>query len=135
MRRQSDRLRAQVNGDFHPPAPANWQEIIASLEARVQRAEEEARISRGKVPPPVPVAEVPPVQAPDVAPPLREVHKEPMYERFRKQHPPTFDGSTDPLKAEQWLDMLSSILYFMGIDGNDRVACASNIFRDDAHIW
>lgn len=63
------------------------------------------------------------------------MHKEPLYERFRKQHPPTFDGSTDPLKAEQWLDMLSSILMFMGIEGNDRVACAVHTFRDDARIW
>lgn len=58
------------------------------------------RISRGQVPPPVPVVEVPPVHAPAVAPPLREAHREPLYEHFRKHHPPTFDGSTDPLKAE-----------------------------------
>lgn len=47
MRRQSKRIRAHENGDVPPPAPANWQEIIASLEACVQRAEEEARASRG----------------------------------------------------------------------------------------
>ena len=69
MRRQSERVRAHENGDVLPPAPANWQEIIANLEARVQRAEEESRLVRGQVPPPVPVAEVPPVQAPAVAPP------------------------------------------------------------------
>ena len=101
MRRQSERVRAHENGDVPPPAPANWQEIIANLEARVQRAEEEARLARRQAPPPVPVAEVPPVQAQAVAPPQREVHREPLYERFRKQHPPTFDGNADPLKAEQ----------------------------------
>ena len=84
MRRQSERVRAHENGDVPPPAPANWQEIIASLEARVQRAEEEARLARRQVPPPVPVAEVPPVQAPAVAPPQREVHREPLYEGFPK---------------------------------------------------
>ena len=135
MRRQSERVRAHENEDVPLPAPANWQEIIANLEARVQRAEEEARLARGQVPPPVPVAEVPPIQAPAVAPPKREVHREPLYERFRKQHPPTFDGNTDPLKAEQWLDMLSSILNFMGVEGNDRVACTVHTFRDDARIW
>lgn len=31
--------------------------------------------------------------------------------------------------------MLSSILNFMGIEDNDRVACAVNTFRDDARIW
>ena len=71
---------------------------------------------------------MPLVQAPAGAPPQREVHREPLYERFRKQHPPTFDGSTDLLKAEQWLDMLSSILNFMGVEGNDRVACAVHTF-------
>ena len=80
MRRQSERVRAHENGDVPPPAPANWQEIIANLEARVQRAEEEARIARGQVPGPVPAAEVPPFPAPVVAPPLRDVHREPLYE-------------------------------------------------------
>ena len=61
MRRQSERVRAHENRDVPPPAPANWQEIIANLEARVQRAEEEVRLQRGQVPPPVLVAEVPPV--------------------------------------------------------------------------
>ena len=69
MRRPSERVRVHENGDVPPPAPTNWQEIIANLEARVQRVEEEARLARGQVPPPVPVAEVPPVQAPAVAPP------------------------------------------------------------------
>ena len=31
--------------------------------------------------------------------------------------------------------MLTSILKFMGIEGNDRVACAVHTFRDDARIW
>ena len=52
MRRQSEHLRAHENGDVPPPAPANWQEIIVSLEARVQRAEEDARVARGYVLPP-----------------------------------------------------------------------------------
>ena len=33
------------------------------------------------------------------------------------------------------MDMLTSILKFMGIEGNDRVACAVHTFRDDARIW
>ena len=45
MRRQSERNRAHENGDVPPPAPANLQEIIASLEAHVQRAEEETRVA------------------------------------------------------------------------------------------
>ena len=52
-RRKSERLRAHENGDVPAPAPANWQEIIAILEARVQRAEEDAMVAWGQVPPPM----------------------------------------------------------------------------------
>ena len=31
-------------------------------------------------------------------------HWEAQYERFRKQHPPTFVGGSDPLKVEQWIE-------------------------------
>ena len=64
-----------------------------------------------------------------------EVNREPLFERFRKQHPPTFEGGTDPLMAEQWMDLISSTLDFMGVEGNDRVACASYMLRSDARIW
>ena len=47
MRRHSERLRAQENGDVPPPAPANWQEIIANLEACLHRAKEDARVAKG----------------------------------------------------------------------------------------
>ena len=104
------------------------------MEARMLRAKEELRTYRRQVPPPVPVAEVPPVQAPVAAPPAIEVNREPLYKRFRKQHPPTFEGDTNSLKAQQWLDLLTSIVDFMGVEGNDRVACASHMLKNDACI-
>ena len=84
MRRHLDHLKAQENRDVPPPALADWQEIIANLKARVQRAEEDARVARGQVFPSVSVVEVTLVQALGVALPVREVHREPLYERFRK---------------------------------------------------
>ena len=60
---------------------------------------------------------------------------EPLYERFRKQQPPIFEGGPDPLKAEQWLTMITTILDFMRIEGHDRVACATYMLREDARIW
>ncbi|PON72779.1 hypothetical protein PanWU01x14_062480, partial [Parasponia andersonii] len=45
-------------------------------------------------PPPPPL---PPPQAPATFYPL-----EPLYERFRKQHPLVFEATTDPLDAEEW---------------------------------
>ncbi|XP_060962036.1 uncharacterized protein LOC133032186 [Cannabis sativa] len=60
---------------------------------------------------------------------------EPLYERFRKQAPPVFLGGPDVLKAEQWLTVIERILNFMGVVGNDRVACATFQFQEDALIW
>ncbi|KAM6597853.1 hypothetical protein CsatA_008377 [Cannabis sativa] len=60
---------------------------------------------------------------------------EPLYERFRKQAPPVFLGGPDVLKAEQWLTVVERILNFMGVAGNDRVACATFQFQEDALIW
>ena len=60
---------------------------------------------------------------------------EPLYERFRKRHLPTIECGPDPLRVEQWMNMIFSILDFMRVEGNERVACASYMFRDDARIW
>ena len=60
---------------------------------------------------------------------------EPLYERFQKQHPPNFEGGPDPLKVEQWMTMITTILDFMRVEGHDRVACATYILREDARIW
>ena len=56
----------------------------------------------------------------------------PLYERFGKQQPPIFEGGPDPLKAEQWMTMITTNLDFMRIEGHDRVACAIYILREDA---
>ena len=33
------------------------------------------------------------------------------------------------------MDLVSSILDFMGVEGNDRVSCASHMLRGNARIW
>ncbi|XP_062100933.1 uncharacterized protein LOC133806866 [Humulus lupulus] len=58
-----------------------------------------------------------------------------LYEWFRKQHPPVFKGSTNPWKVDQWMSMMGSILDFILVEGNDRVACTTLMLRDDARIW
>ncbi|XP_062116419.1 uncharacterized protein LOC133830457 [Humulus lupulus] len=67
--------------------------------------------------------------------PRMENRWEPLYGRFRKQHPPTFEGGPNPLLAEQWVNMTSSTMDFMEVGGNERVACANYILREDALIW
>ena len=54
MVRQSERIRARCdkpeeNGNALPPAPANWQEMLAAMEARMLRVEEEACMYRHQV--------------------------------------------------------------------------------------
>ena len=42
-----------------------------------------------------------PARAPAPVHPVVEVNREPLFERFIKQHPPTIEGGTDPLLVEQ----------------------------------
>ncbi|XP_060974552.1 uncharacterized protein LOC133039661 [Cannabis sativa] len=47
---------------------------------------------------------------------------EPVYERFRKQQPPIFNGSSDSLEAEEWLRSVESILEYMDLNDRERVS-------------
>ncbi|KAL5563980.1 hypothetical protein UlMin_033727 [Ulmus minor] len=60
---------------------------------------------------------------------------EPLYERFRKQGPPTFEGSNDPLAAEEWLRNIERILDFMKLSDQERIICATYKLTKDARYW
>ena len=125
MVRQFEQVRAQCdepgeNSGVPPPAPANWQEMLASMEARMLRAEEEARMYKLQVERLTSDAVAQLVPAPVPIPLAGEVDREPLFERFQKQHPPIFEGSTDALVAEQWMDVITSIFDFMKIEGADK---------------
>ncbi|XP_047307882.1 uncharacterized protein LOC124911440 [Impatiens glandulifera] len=49
--------------------------------------------------------------------------------------PAEFNGSTDPMVAEEWIQSLETIFEFMQISNGDRVRCTTFMFRDDARIW
>ena len=102
------------------PATVRFQELNGILEQRMQRLE--ALIAPAKTAPDtaeaapavnfVPALGEPapggqpqePVQeAPQVVIPVRAEVGEPVYERFRRQKPPIFNGSHDPVEAEDWL--------------------------------
>ncbi|XP_062075997.1 uncharacterized protein LOC133780140 [Humulus lupulus] len=55
--------------------------------------------------------------------------------RFQKQHPSVFEGSIDLVQAEEWISGMERILNMMGVQGNERVVCASFMLRKDARIW
>ncbi|KAL5549395.1 hypothetical protein UlMin_004626 [Ulmus minor] len=63
------------------------------------------------------------------------VNIEPLYERFRKQHPPVFEGSSNPLIAEEWLRSIEDIFNFMRLNDHERVLCAIYMLRKDARFW
>ena len=77
---------------------------------------------------------MPPAVVPVVQPVEVGNKWEPLYERFRKQQPPIFEGGPDPLNDEQWMTMITTILDFMRVEGHDRVACATYMLREDARI-
>lgn len=83
-----------------------------------------------KAPPPMP-----PVQVPAPIPSVGEANKEPLFKRLQKQHPSIYEGSTDPLVAEQWMAVITSILNIMRLEGNEKVAYANYMLRNDARIW
>ncbi|KAL5573891.1 hypothetical protein UlMin_023488 [Ulmus minor] len=61
--------------------------------------------------------------------------REPLYARFGKMKPTEFVGSTDPLEAEEWLSSIETILEFMRLTDQERVSCASFMFKKDARHW
>ncbi|POO01885.1 hypothetical protein TorRG33x02_021770, partial [Trema orientale] len=56
--------------------------------------------------------------------PLRQENSEPIYERFRKQHPIDFVGGADPYISEEWIKSLEVIFEYMKLSDEDRVSCA-----------
>ena len=75
--------------------------------------------------------EVPLFQIPIMAPTVGE----PVYERFRKQKPPTFDGNADPSLAENWIKRIQQIFTYMQLTDAERVACAVNQLELEARSW
>ena len=90
---------------------------------------------------PVPAAPAPPappvaVNAPvPVAQPEVLHVGEPIYERFRRQRPPSFDGSPDPVEAEDWLKKIQRIFAYMRLEDHEKVACAVHQLEKEASCW
>ena len=66
---------------------------------------------------------------------MPEIQKEPLYEIFGKMKPAQSVGSIDPLKAEEWLSLIDTILDFMQLSDYEWVLCASYMLRKDARHW
>ena len=81
--------------------------------------------------PPVPPAV--PVAAP--AAPIAAHVGELIYERFGRQKPPQFDGSRNPVEAEDWIKRLQRIFDYMRLEDHERVACAVHQLEKDGLCW
>ena len=79
---------------------------------------------------------VPPILRPNVQlPRMALLIDEPIYERFRKQKPPMFQGTPDPTKAENWIKRIQQIFEYMQLTDAQKLACAIYQFDDEARCW
>ncbi|KAL5557083.1 hypothetical protein UlMin_039319 [Ulmus minor] len=49
--------------------------------------------------------------------------------------PKEFEGSSNPLDAEEWLSSIQLIMEFMELNDKERVFCASFMFKREARYW
>ncbi|KZV48581.1 hypothetical protein F511_21690 [Dorcoceras hygrometricum] len=56
-------------------------------------------------------------------------------ERFRRQKPREFSGTTDPFVAESWIKSMEVIFEYLQTPDLERSRCAIYMLRDDAMLW
>ncbi|KAL5554966.1 hypothetical protein UlMin_037202 [Ulmus minor] len=114
---------------------ANMQQRMEAQEAEIQnlrrqqnhseQGHEEEHESGPEIEQPVPPR----------APEHPVIQQEPLYERFRRMKPDEFEGSSDPLVAEEWLSSIQTILDFMHLNEREKVLCATYVLKKDARYW
>ncbi|XP_062118750.1 uncharacterized protein LOC133832422 [Humulus lupulus] len=60
---------------------------------------------------------------------------EPVYECFRKQALPSFEGKVNPMVAKDWLKSVEAIFDHMELNDHQRVSCAAHLLKIDARLW
>ena len=60
------------------------------------------------------------------------VLQEPLYIQFCKMKPVVFEGSTNPLDAEEWISSIKLIVEFMELNDREKVLCASYMLKKEA---
>ncbi|GMN51157.1 hypothetical protein TIFTF001_020315 [Ficus carica] len=66
---------------------------------------------------------------------LQPVREDLLYERFRRMKAPEFEGTTDPIAADNWLIDIQVILDFMRLTEQEKVFCSSFALKKDARHW
>ena len=49
--------------------------------------------------------------------------------------PPLFEGTTNPLDAEDWLSTMETILDFMELRDEEKITCTVYVLRKEARYW
>ena len=50
-------------------------------------------------------------------------------------NPKEFEGSTNPLDAEEWLSSIQIIMEFMELNDQERIICASYMLKRESRYW
>ena len=48
---------------------------------------------------------------------------------------PEFEGSANPIEADNWLVDIQVILNFLRLNDQEKVTCASFVLKKDARLW
>ena len=142
------RPRTRANPNPQEPDLAN---VVAALQRQLQEQQQETNRLREQLArrDQVPRANEVPIQdnpVPPVVPPVPEVHQgmqvnpplvreDLLFERFRRMKVPEFEGTADPINADNWLIDVQVILDFMGLTEREKVLCASFALKKDARHW
>ncbi|GMN22511.1 hypothetical protein TIFTF001_047444 [Ficus carica] len=122
-------LRAQLAQQNQGPPDAEVPPAPVNQPAAPEIPGVDPVIPENPIAPEIPVTPVAVPPAPLVRTP------EELYDRFRRMKAPEFEGSTNPIEADNWLIDLQVALNFLRLNDQERVLCASFMLRKDARLW
>ena len=135
---------AAVNPDGPAPAPQPAAQpelavLVTALLQRIEAQEVEIQELRNHLPQ---VngnmgedQEAPPVPPQGVHQMGQVVVADDLFERFKRMRASDFEGSTDPLVADEWMSEMKKIFNFMNISEIEKVICASFVMKKDTRYW
>ncbi|GMN67859.1 hypothetical protein TIFTF001_036918 [Ficus carica] len=122
-------LRAQLAHQNQGPPDARVPPAPMNRPAAPEIPDADPVIPENPIAPEVPVAPVAVPPAPRVRTP------EELYDSFRRMKAPKFEGSTNPIDADNWLIDLQVILNFLRLKDQEKILCASFVLKKDARLW
>ncbi|GMN34599.1 hypothetical protein TIFTF001_042088 [Ficus carica] len=123
-------VRIRKTAPVNPPEP-DLATVVANLQRQLLEQQQETNRLReqlAQLNQRPQVNEVPPPadQVPPVAPPVPDIPR---------MKAPEFEGTMDPIAADNWLIDIQVILDFMRLTEQEKVLCASFALKKDARHW